>query len=98
VIARGDRVSIRIKLSRQVAGPMSRGTVVGSAVVFASGRQLGSVPLVLARAIPAVSPLTRVARFVTRASTLVLLAVLLSSAAVLVLRRQQQRRAQQTTA
>jgi D-alanyl-D-alanine carboxypeptidase (penicillin-binding protein 5/6) len=98
VIARGDRVSIRINLSRQIAGPMSRGTVVGSAVVFASGRRLGSIPLELARAIPAVSSLTRVARFVTRASTLVLLAVLFSSAAVFVLRRHQQRRAQRTTA
>src|SRR5207245_2901719 len=31
VIARGDRVSIRIKLSRQIAGPLSRGTVAGPA-------------------------------------------------------------------
>ena len=98
VIPRAAHITRQVVLVHQIAGPLARGTIVGSVIVRADGRELGRVPLALGRAIPAVSALTRVERFVTRTSTLVLLAALVSSAAVLVLRRRQQRRAQQTAA
>jgi D-alanyl-D-alanine carboxypeptidase (penicillin-binding protein 5/6) len=98
VIPSGARVRIKVKLRRSLAGPLARGTRVGRALVFAGGKRIGEVPLRLAQRIPAVSALTRVERFITRGSTLVLLAVLVGSAAVLLLRRRQQGRARPTAA
>jgi D-alanyl-D-alanine carboxypeptidase (penicillin-binding protein 5/6) len=86
VIARSDRVHIRLELPHQIAGPLRRDTVVGTAVVFAGTHRIARVPLRLARAIPAVSPLTRATRFMTRPSTLVSLAVLLVAAIALAVR------------
>lgn len=98
VIPRTARVTVKLKLLRSLAGPLKRGTRVGLALVFAGGRRIGEVPVQLAKAIPAVSTLTRVARFITRGSTLLLLAVLVLSATVLVVRRRQQARARPTAA
>jgi D-alanyl-D-alanine carboxypeptidase (penicillin-binding protein 5/6) len=98
VIPRGARVRIKVKLWRSLAGPIARGTVVGRALVFAGGRAIGGIPVRLVKAIPAVSALTQVARFITRGTTLVLLAVLVGSVAVLVMRRRQQGRARPTAA
>jgi D-alanyl-D-alanine carboxypeptidase (penicillin-binding protein 5/6) len=98
VIPRTARVRVKVEVRRSLAGPLARGTRVGRAVVFAAGRRIGEVPVRLAKAIPAVSTLTRVARFITRGSTLVLLGVLVSSVAVLAVRRRQQRRARPTAA
>jgi D-alanyl-D-alanine carboxypeptidase (penicillin-binding protein 5/6) len=98
VIAKGARIKIDLVLRHPLAGPIARGVIVGNATVFADGKRIGTVPLALQKAIPAVSPLTRVARFVTRASTLVLLALLLCVAAVLVVRRRQRRQAHRNTA
>jgi serine-type D-Ala-D-Ala carboxypeptidase (penicillin-binding protein 5/6) len=98
VIPRGAEVKVKVELRRSVAGPLARGTTVGRAVVLASGRRIGQVPVRLAKAIPAVSTLTRVARFITRGSTLVLLGVLAGSVAVFLVRRRQQRRARPTAA
>ena len=98
VIPRTAHVTVKVKLRRSLAGPLKRGTRVGAALVFAAGRRIGEVPVRLAKAIPAVSTLTRVERFITRGSTLLLLAVLVFSAAVLVVRRRQQARARPTAA
>jgi D-alanyl-D-alanine carboxypeptidase (penicillin-binding protein 5/6) len=98
VVPRGGRIRVRVELRRPLAGPLARGTVVGHAIAFADGQRIGAVPLVLARAIPAVSALTRVERFLTRASTLVLLAVLASSGVVLIVRRRQHGRVHRTPA
>jgi len=98
VIATGARIKIDLALRHPLAGPIARGVIVGNATVFADGKRIGTVPLALQKAIPTLSPLTRVARFVTRASTLVLLALLLCVAAVLVVRRRQQRQAHRNTA
>jgi D-alanyl-D-alanine carboxypeptidase (penicillin-binding protein 5/6) len=98
VIPRTARVTVKVHVRRSLAGPLARGTRVGRAVVFAAGRRIGEVPVRLAKAIPAVSTLTRVGRFITRGSTLVLLVVLVFSVAVLVVRRRQQGRARPTAA
>jgi D-alanyl-D-alanine carboxypeptidase (penicillin-binding protein 5/6) len=98
VIARTAHVTVKVKLLRSLAGPLARGTRVGRAVVFASGKRIGEVSLRLAKAVPALSTLTRVERFITRGSTLVLLVVLVFSVAVLVVRRRQHDRARPTAA
>jgi D-alanyl-D-alanine carboxypeptidase (penicillin-binding protein 5/6) len=98
VIPRSAHVTVRVHLRRSLAGPLARGTRVGRAVVVAAGRRIGEVPVRLAKAIPALSTLTRVERFITRGSTLVLLVVLIFSATVLVVRRRQQDRARPTAA
>jgi serine-type D-Ala-D-Ala carboxypeptidase (penicillin-binding protein 5/6) len=80
VLARTVRLGVRIRVPHQLAGPLKRHAVVGSVVVVANGRPLSRIPLLLARALPAVSPLTVAARFLTRPSTLVALVALLGSA------------------
>ncbi len=79
VLARTTRLTTRVEVSRQLTGPVKRHAVVGRVLVLAGGRTLASIPLLLAHALPAVSPLTLAARFFTRPSTLVLLAVLLGA-------------------
>ena len=98
VIPRTSRTTVKVKLHRSLAGPLARGTIVGLAQVFAGGRRIGEVPVRLAKAIPAVSTLTRVTRFVTRGTTLFLLALVVASAAALVVRRRHQGRARPTAA
>jgi hypothetical protein len=56
-------------------------------VLRAGGRVIARIPLVLWRSIPAVSPLTRAARFVTQPGTLVLLVVVLGAALAMTVRR-----------
>jgi D-alanyl-D-alanine carboxypeptidase (penicillin-binding protein 5/6) len=82
VLARSARVSLSVHVPRQLAGPLKRHVVVGSVTVFAGRRVIARVPLLLARALPAVSPLTLAAHFLTRGSTLVLLIVLFALAAL----------------
>jgi serine-type D-Ala-D-Ala carboxypeptidase (penicillin-binding protein 5/6) len=93
VLARTDHVRIRLHLPKQLKGPMKRGVVVGSARLIAGGRTLDRIPLVLNRALPAVSALTRAARFITRPITLVFLVALLIAAlaAIAIVRRERAR-------
>jgi serine-type D-Ala-D-Ala carboxypeptidase (penicillin-binding protein 5/6) len=80
VIRRTTHVGVRVDVPRQLVGPLRMHAVVGTAVVLADGRPLARVPLLLAHRLPAVSPLTRAARFITRPFTLVLLSVVLVAA------------------
>ncbi len=89
VVRRGARVVVRTRVPQQLAGPMARGTVVGNAAVLVSGRVVARVSLVLAQALPAVSPLTVAARFVTRPSTLLMLVVALVAAMAFAVHRRQ---------
>ena len=77
VIPTTTRVTLRVDVPRQLAGPLKRNTVVGHVLVFAGRRRIARIPLLLAAALPAVSPLTGAARFLTRPSTLVSLIALL---------------------
>jgi len=95
VVRLATRLHVRVRLPHQLTGPLTRHAVVGTAFVVADGRRVGSVPLLLARALPAVSPLTLAARFVTRTSTLVAFVLLLGGAATLFARRRGQRRTRQ---
>lgn len=94
-VRRAVHLHLKLRVPAQLSGPLARHAMVGSATVLADGRSLGSVPLVLAQALPAVSPLTVAVRFVTRTSTLVALVVLLGGVGTLVVRRRGQRRTRQ---
>jgi D-alanyl-D-alanine carboxypeptidase (penicillin-binding protein 5/6) len=87
VLPKSDRVTIRLQLPAQLAGPLARHAVVGHELVLVNGRVIARVPLLLAQRLPAVSPLTLAARFILRPFTLVLLALLLGGATVVALRR-----------
>jgi hypothetical protein len=91
VFARSDRVRTRVVVPRQLAGPLPRHAVVGHVLVLDNGRTLARLPLLLTRALPAVSPLTLAAGFLTRPFTLVLLVLLLGGAGAAMLLRQRSR-------
>ena len=95
LLARNARVAIQVDVPDQLAGPLRRQTVVGTALVRADGRTLTRIPLLLAQALPAVSSLTLAARFITRPFTLVPLVLLLVAAAALTVRHRVRTRASQ---
>ncbi len=98
VISRGSRLHLRIEVPHQLTGPLKRHAVVGAALVMEGGRKVARISLLLAKALPAVSPLAIAARFITRTSTLLLLVMLLGGTAVFIVRRRGQRRALPRTA
>ncbi len=73
VVARTPKLTTRVILPRQLVGPLARHEVVGRVQVLVGGRVIGTVPLLLTRRLPAVSPLTVAARFLTRTTTLLVL-------------------------
>jgi serine-type D-Ala-D-Ala carboxypeptidase (penicillin-binding protein 5/6) len=77
VVGRTARVNVRVEVPHQLAGPLKRHAIVGYFVVLENGRPIARIPLLLARRLKAVSPLTLAARFITRPFTLLLLAVVL---------------------
>src|SRR5581483_9932208 len=87
VLPRDARVRVVVKVPSQLAGPLAWHAVVGSATVIASGRTLARIPLLLAHRLPAVSPLTVAARFMTRTSTLLMLAFVCILAISVIARR-----------
>jgi D-alanyl-D-alanine carboxypeptidase (penicillin-binding protein 5/6) len=89
VVADDARIVRRRSLPRELAGPLARHAVVGYLKVLAGRRVLATVPLLLARRLPAVSSLTLAARFLTRASTLIVIFALLLLATVLVVVRRE---------
>jgi D-alanyl-D-alanine carboxypeptidase (penicillin-binding protein 5/6) len=87
VVQDGTRISTRIDVPRQLTGPLKRHAVVGTVVVFAGRRTVARIPLLLARRLAAVSPLTIAARFLTRPFTLLVVLVLLALATSVAFRR-----------
>jgi D-alanyl-D-alanine carboxypeptidase (penicillin-binding protein 5/6) len=83
IVPREKSLRLRVKLPHQLAGPLPRHTVVGSVAVLESGRVLTRIPLLLQRKLPAASPLTVAANFVTRPLVLVLLLALAITATLL---------------
>jgi hypothetical protein len=98
VIARSSQVQVRVRVPHQLSGPLERNAVVGRAIVLDNGREVNSVPLILARAVPGVSALTLAGRFITQPITLVVLVMLLGGTAALIVRRRLSRRTRQATA
>ncbi|HWD64398.1 MAG TPA: D-alanyl-D-alanine carboxypeptidase family protein [Solirubrobacteraceae bacterium] len=73
VVAKTTRVRIAVRAPKEVSGPLPRHAVVGEATVYSGRRVAGRVPLILARAVPAVSPVAKAAQILIRPSTLLLL-------------------------
>jgi D-alanyl-D-alanine carboxypeptidase (penicillin-binding protein 5/6) len=92
VVPRGALVNVAVSVDRHLAGPMPAGAVVGSAMVREDGQTVASVPLVLGRALAAVSSLTLVERFIAQPLVLILIVVLLGGGGLL-WRRERRRRA-----
>jgi len=92
IFARATRITTRVDVPRQLAGPLPKDAVVGTATVLADNRPIVRIPLLLARALPAVSSLSRAASFLTRPFTLLMLVLLVGTAvATSVFRRQKTR-------
>ena len=77
VVPRSPGLSWQVTVPKQLAGPLPRHAVVGELTVLQGRHVVARVRLLLAQKLPAVSPLTKAARFLTRPFTLVLLVVLL---------------------
>jgi serine-type D-Ala-D-Ala carboxypeptidase (penicillin-binding protein 5/6) len=95
LLPRGIRLSFKLVLPRELAGPLARHAVVGRMLVRAGGRELTTIPLVLARVLPAVSSLTLAARFMTRPSTLLIVVAVIALAAGLVVIRRERSKARE---
>jgi hypothetical protein len=75
VLGRTDGVRVRVSVPRRLTGPLPSQSIVGTATVLDNGRPIARIPLVLGRALPAVSGLTVAARFVTKPLMLLVIAV-----------------------
>ncbi len=64
IVSRAYDVRLRVFVPTQLAGPLKRNAVVGYAGVVIGGRTVARVPLLLERALPAISTLTLVGRFI----------------------------------
>jgi D-alanyl-D-alanine carboxypeptidase (penicillin-binding protein 5/6) len=93
VIERGASVRTRLEIPHQLTGPLRRHAVVGSVVVVVGGRSIARIPLLVAHAVAAVSPLTIAARFVTKPSSILVLLLLLGAAVALAIHRRTSARA-----
>jgi D-alanyl-D-alanine carboxypeptidase (penicillin-binding protein 5/6) len=90
-VPRAAHVRLRIKLAKNINGPLKRHARVGSVTVLDGTKPVGHVPLVLERALAGLSLPTRVARFITKPISLVVLIVILAAVALAVLRRSRRR-------
>jgi D-alanyl-D-alanine carboxypeptidase (penicillin-binding protein 5/6) len=77
VLARDVPVHVAVQAPRQLTGPLPARAVLGTAVVLAGQRAIARIPLLLTRALPRVSGLTIVARFMTKPLTLVIVGLAL---------------------
>jgi hypothetical protein len=82
VFARATAVRTRLEVPHQLAGPLRWHAVVGTAFLLADGRTIARIPLLLAHALPAVSPPTLAAAFLTRPFTIASVAILLAAVVV----------------
>jgi serine-type D-Ala-D-Ala carboxypeptidase (penicillin-binding protein 5/6) len=89
---RGTRVRVAVGRLRELVGPMAKGTRVGYVTVLIAGRRGVRVPLVLARALPAVSAMKKFWHSVGRPITLLFLVLLVGIAALSVSTRRRRRR------
>jgi D-alanyl-D-alanine carboxypeptidase (penicillin-binding protein 5/6) len=92
VIKRGTRVHVVLGHLRRLAGPMAKGARVGYVTVRIAGARAVRVPLVLSRALPAVSSMKKFWHAIGRPITLVLLVLLLCVAGLSVSTRRRRRR------
>ncbi|HTN25513.1 MAG TPA: D-alanyl-D-alanine carboxypeptidase family protein [Solirubrobacteraceae bacterium] len=94
VLRRGERTTVSVNgLPQEVDGPLPRGSRLGSAVVRAGTKVLGTVPVVTARPVEEAGLGTRLDDMLGRAETIIALVLLLAcSLPLLLLRRRAIRR------
>ena len=92
ILPRSARVRVSVAVPHQLIGPLPAQSVVGSATVTDGKRVLARIPLVLNQRLPAVSGLTRAARFVTQPLALLVIAGVAGGAALLVRNVRRRRR------
>jgi len=92
VIPRGSAVRVRVSAPGQLTGPLPRNAVLGSATLLVGGRPVARVPLVLAKALPVVSPLSIAAGFIFRPLSLLVIILLAGGGLALALHLRQRRR------
>jgi serine-type D-Ala-D-Ala carboxypeptidase (penicillin-binding protein 5/6) len=92
VIPRGGLVSVRVFAPHQLTGPLPRHAVLGTATVLVDGRPVIRVPLVLAKALPEVSPLTIAVGFIFRPLTLLVIILPVGGGLALAFHVRQRRR------
>jgi D-alanyl-D-alanine carboxypeptidase (penicillin-binding protein 5/6) len=93
VLPRRTHLAIRVQAPRRLTGPLRSHIQVGTAVVLANGRPIARIPLVLSRALPAVSGLTIAAQFISKPLMLLIIAALLGALLALVVARRRRSRA-----
>ncbi len=92
VIPRGTHLRLRVKLPRTINGPEKRDLRVGTATLLEGERTVGQVPLLLARAVPGLTPIQIFTRFITKPVTLVvIIAALAMAIAIIALWRSRRR-------
>ena len=91
VFARTEHVHVVVHAPSQLTGPLRRDTRLGTAVVVADGRPVARIPLLLARSLPAVSPLTIAAHFIGKPVMLLLVLVLVACPALAFVMRRRRR-------
>jgi D-alanyl-D-alanine carboxypeptidase (penicillin-binding protein 5/6) len=92
VVPRGSAVRIRVSAPGQLTGPLPRNAVLGSATLLVGGRPEARIPLVLAKALPAVSPLSIAAGFIFRPLALLVIFLLAGGGLALAFHLRQRRR------
>ena len=94
VVGNHDHVRVVVHAPKQLTGPLARHARLGTAVVLVDGRPVAHIPLLLAKAVPAISPLTSAVHFITRPLTLMLLVIAIGGATALAFLLRRRRRAQ----
>jgi hypothetical protein len=93
VVGKHARVRVVVHAPRELTGPLPRHKRLGSAVVLVNGRPVARIPLLLTAALPAISPLTNAAHFITQPLTLLVLILAIGGATALAFRMRRRRRA-----
>jgi D-alanyl-D-alanine carboxypeptidase (penicillin-binding protein 5/6) len=91
VLRRRGVVRVKVTAPHQLTGPLPRHAVLGEATVLLDGRPVARIPLLLAKALPEVSPLTIAAGFIFRPLTLLVLIVLAGTGLALAFHVRQRR-------
>jgi serine-type D-Ala-D-Ala carboxypeptidase (penicillin-binding protein 5/6) len=92
ILPRSAHVRVHLQLPHQLIAPVPAQSVVGAVTVTDGRRVLARIPLVLTRRVPALSGISRAARFITRPLALVGIAAAAASAALLLRNLRRRRR------
>ncbi|HTU96898.1 MAG TPA: D-alanyl-D-alanine carboxypeptidase family protein [Solirubrobacteraceae bacterium] len=92
ILPRSARVHVTVAVPHQLVGPLPSQSVVGTATVTDGRKVMARIPLVLTQRLPAVSGLSRAARFITRPLALAIIAAAAAGGALLLRNLRRRRR------